>query len=63
VKIIEKKYWLNPNDVSVYRLLSNGTCESIMDEELKQIKVEKIDEISEVLSEQWHQLANLNFVK
>ncbi len=60
---IPKKYWLNPNDVSVYQLLTNGTCENIMDEELKQIKVEKIDEISEVLSTQWHQLADLNFDK
>jgi predicted ATP-dependent endonuclease of OLD family len=60
---IPKKYWLNPNDVSVYQLLIGGTCENIMDEELKQIKVEKIDEISEVLSTQWHQLADLNFAK
>ncbi|MEP7143325.1 MAG: AAA family ATPase [Ferruginibacter sp.] len=60
--IIEKKYWLNPDDVSVYRL-SDGHCENIMDEELKQIKVEKIDEISEVLSAQWHKLADLNFNK
>ncbi len=60
---IQKKYWLNPNDVSVYQLLTDGTCENIMDEELKQIKVEKIDEISEVLSTQWHQLADLNFDK
>lgn len=61
-KIIEEKCWLNPDDVSVYRLLVDGTCENIMDSELKQIKVEKIDEISEVLSKQWHQLADLNFV-
>ena len=60
-KIVDKQYWLNPNDVSVYRLLKNGFCENIMDEELKQIKVEKIDEISEVLSTQWHELADLNF--
>jgi energy-coupling factor transporter ATP-binding protein EcfA2 len=61
--IIEQKFWLNPDDVSVYMMLSNGTSENIMDEELKQIKVEKIDEISEVLSTQWHQLADLNSSK
>ncbi len=60
---IAKKYWLNPDDVSVYQLLTDGTYENIMDEELKQIKVEKIDEISEVLSKQWHELADLNFDK
>lgn len=60
---VARKYWLNPDDVSVYQLLTDGTCENIMDEELKQIKVEKIDEISEVLSTQWHQLADLNFAK
>lgn len=60
---IWKKYWLNPEDVSVYQLLTDGTYENIMDEELKQIKVEKIDEISEVLSTQWHQLADLNLSK
>lgn len=62
-KIVEEKYWLNPDDVSVYKLLNNGHFENIMDEELRQIKVEKIDEISEVLSNQWHELANLNFAK
>ncbi len=61
--VINQKYWLNPDDVSCYLLKDDGTCENIMDEELKQIKVEKIDEISEVLSKQWHQLADLNFDK
>ncbi|MEO6252943.1 MAG: AAA family ATPase [Ferruginibacter sp.] len=62
-KRISDKYWLNSEDISVYRLLANGEYENIMDEELKQIKVEKIDEISEILSKQWHELADLNFNK
>ena len=62
-RIIPQKNWLNPKDVSAYILTTKGLCENIMDEELKQIKVEKIDEISEILSEQWHELANLNFDK
>ncbi len=61
-KIIPSKNWLNPNDVSVYKLV-DGESVSIMDEELKQIKVEEIDEISEVLSTQWHKMAELNMVK
>ncbi len=60
-KIVQEKYWVNPLDVSVYRLFIDGTCENIMDEDLKQIKVEKIDEISDILSKQWHELADLNF--
>ncbi len=61
-KIISSKTWLNPNDVSVYKLV-NGESVSIMDEDLKQIRVEEIDEISETLSTQWHELAALNLVK
>ena len=60
---IPEKYWLNPQDICVYQLLTDGTCENIIDEELNQIKVEKIDEISEILSKQWHELADLNFDK
>jgi hypothetical protein len=61
-KIIPFKYWLNPNDVSVYKIV-NGESVSIMAEELKQIKVEEIDEISDLLSTQWHEMAGLNLVK
>ena len=61
-KVIPSKNWLNPNDVSVYKL-TGGNSENIMDEELKQIKVEEIDEISEILSKQWHEMAELNLVK
>ena len=59
---IPSKYWVNPNDVGTY-LLKDGYAENIIDEELKQIKVEKIDEVSEELSKQWHQLADLKFEK
>lgn len=60
-KIIDKKYWINPKDVSVYKMLPDGTCEDIMDKELYQIKVEKIDAISEVLNDDWHKMANLEY--
>ena len=60
-KIIDKKYWLSPEDVSVYMLFANGSCENIMDAELKQIKVEKIDRISEDLNADWHKMANFEY--
>ncbi len=64
--IIPENYWLNPKDVSCYLLKNEeggSISENIMDEELQQIKVEKIDEISEVLSNQWHQLAEISSKK
>lgn len=59
--IIEKKYWLNPDDVSAYKLLANGTCENIIDEDIRQIKTEAIDEISEVISDKWHELVDVKY--
>ena len=41
-EIIEDKYWINPNDVSAYMMLSNGTCEDIFDREEGLIKAEKL---------------------
>jgi energy-coupling factor transporter ATP-binding protein EcfA2 len=61
-EILPEKYWLSYGDVAVYKLKDNGRCENILDNELRQINVEKIDEISEQLSAQWHQLAELNVV-
>lgn len=61
-KIIPSTNWLNPNDVGVYKLV-DGISVDVMDKELKQIKVEEIDEISEVLSNQWHEMAELRMIK
>jgi predicted ATPase len=58
-KVIEKKYWLNPDDVSVYELRTDGTCEDIFDREESLIKVEKIDEISTVLNRDFNKLINI----
>ena len=57
-KIIEEKYWLNPSDVSVYRLLSGGTCENIVAEE-GLIEAEKIDEVSRTINESFDALLNI----
>jgi len=60
-KIIEKKYWLNPDDVSVYMMLLNGECEDIFDREEGLIKAEKIDGVTNILNEQFSALLNLEF--
>ncbi len=60
-KIIEKKYWLNPDDVSVYMMLKNGKCEDIFDREEGLIKAEKIDSVTNTLNEQFSSLLNLEF--
>ncbi len=63
-KIIDKKYWINPEDVSAYMLLPNGTCENIIeaDEKTAMIDADRIDEISGVLNKQFDELLNLEFV-
>jgi len=61
--IIEKKYWVNPGDVSAYMLLTDGTCEDILDKEENLIKAEKIDEVSGFLNEQFDALLNIELVQ
>ncbi len=58
-KVIERKYWLNPNDVSAYELKKDGTCEDIFDREESLIKAEKIDDISTVLNKDFNKLINI----
>ena len=60
--IIDKKYWINPNDVSGYMLLSDGTCEEILDREENLIRAEKIDGVSGFLNEQFDALLNIELV-
>lgn len=57
-KIIEEKYWVNPNDVSAYMLLSNGTAESIIDSE-GLIRASKIDGISGILNKEFNDIMNI----
>jgi predicted ATP-dependent endonuclease of OLD family len=61
-KVIERKYWLNPNDVSAYELKTDGTCEDIFNREENLIGAEKIDEISNTLNEQFDALLNIELV-
>ncbi len=60
--IIDKKYWINPDDVSAYMLLEDGTCEDIVDREENLIKAEKIDSISGFLNEKFDALLNIELV-
>jgi hypothetical protein len=63
-KIIDNKYWLNPQDVSAYMLLPDGTCESIIqtDENGTLIKADKIDEISVKLNSEFDKLIKLEIL-
>ena len=62
-KIIDRKFWLNPQDVSAYMLLPNGTCEEILDREENLIRAEKIDGVSGFLNEQFDALLNIELVQ
>ncbi|HRE63802.1 MAG TPA: hypothetical protein PKU77_08435, partial [Ferruginibacter sp.] len=61
-KIIEKKYWLNPADISAYQLLPDGSFKDILAED-GLIMAEKIDSISGILNEQFDELLNIGFVR
>ncbi len=60
-KIIKRKYWLNPDDVSAYMMLPNGKCEDIFAREEFLIHAEKIDSVSNILNEQFDELLNIDF--
>ncbi|HEY4147963.1 MAG TPA: AAA family ATPase [Chitinophagaceae bacterium] len=62
-EIVDQRHWLNPDDVSAYMLLPDGTCENILDTEENMIKAEKIDEVSGILNEQFNALLNIEFDK
>ncbi|MGB8193046.1 MAG: AAA family ATPase [Chitinophagaceae bacterium] len=62
-KIVSKKYWLDQDEVTVYKMLSDGTCEDIFDRKEGLIKAEKIDGISGMLNEQFEALLNIEFEK
>ena len=59
-KIIPSKYWLNPNDVSAYRLNEGGISEEIIDKE-GLIKTAKIDEASTILNTEFNKIFDLEF--
>lgn len=58
-QILEQKYWVLPDNVSAFRMLTDGTCEDIMDRQEEMIHVEKIDEISRELNSDFDLLQNI----
>ncbi len=58
--VVSKKYWLNPKDVSCYLLKTEGTCESIIDED-GLIKAEKIDEVSDKINTEYAQIGEIRY--
>ena len=59
--IIDKKYWLNPDDVRAYRLLDNGEARNIIDEDLKEIAVEEIDGASKEINAVYDRILKVKF--
>jgi predicted ATPase len=57
--IIDKKYWMNPNEVSAYMMLPDGTCEDIMDREENLIKADKIDGVSSIINEEFNRIIDI----
>lgn len=62
-KIIPNKYWLNPENVSAYMMLPDGSCEDIFNREENLIKADKIDEVSRILNTQFEDLLTLEYAK
>ncbi len=56
--LIPSSLWLKPSDVSAY-FVNNGTIKSIIDDELKLIKVESIDSASAIINEEYDKLFEL----
>jgi predicted ATPase len=63
-KIIPKKYWLNPEDVSAYLLKFNETENGIIHENIIDkdglIKTSKIDQVSKILNEEFDKIFNID---
>lgn len=56
--IINKSLWLPCEKVSAYRIV-NGQAENIIDEDIHEIKAEFIDEISQIISEEYNQMMDI----
>ena len=59
--IINEKYWISYENVSAYLLKADGTAENIMDDEVKQIKAEKIDEISRQFNKEYDEMLDIKY--
>lgn len=62
-RVVDKKHWVNPSDLSAYLLNEKGEAEDLMDLELQQIAVERIDEISQTINEEYDKLSDIKWAK
>lgn len=58
--IIAEDYWVNFDDVGVW-FVKNGTIECILDQEERQIDATKIDEVSQLLNDEFDNLLNTQY--
>jgi len=59
-KIIPQKYWVDFDEVGAW-FVKNGKITSILDEKEKQIRAEKIDDLSHQLNKEFDKLMNLRY--
>ena len=61
-QVIKKKYWINPEDVSAYRLMPNGSAKKIISktEGGNLIEAEEIDEISTKINFEFDELLRID---
>jgi predicted ATPase len=60
-KVIDKKYWLNPAEVSAYMMTNDGYCKNIIDKETRLIMAEVIDTASDDINSVYDHLSEINF--
>lgn len=56
---IDKKYWLNSDEVSAYMLKSDGSYEDIFDREEGLINAEKIDTVSKAINKKFNNIMDI----
>jgi predicted ATP-dependent endonuclease of OLD family len=63
-KVINKKYWINPEDVSAYRLLADGTAKKIIttSEDGTLIDADEIDEVSRDINKDFDELIRVDML-
>jgi predicted ATPase len=57
-KIISKEFWINPNDVFAYYLKDGGALD-IMNRDESLIKIDYLDNVSEIINKEFDELLNI----
>lgn len=61
--IIPEKYWIDYENISVYQINNDGTVESIKNDEFKSLNVNTIDEVSDIISDNFDMLTDFLYVE